>query len=104
MKTTSKSGSAPGRYCWSSRLAYFAARAATTDGNLQGRSEAFGDAWHDHDVLAAFQVHDDARICREVAGLDRASLAVQAERVAGHDSPDRRRALGTRWRCGAQPQ
>jgi hypothetical protein len=49
-------------------------------------------------------VHDDARICREVAGLDRASLAVQAERVAGHDSPDRRRALGTRWRCGAQPQ
>src|ERR1019366_2493292 len=69
MKTTSKSGSAPGRYCWSSRLAYFAARAATTDGNLQGRSEAFGDAWHDHDVLAAFQVHDYARICREAAGL-----------------------------------
>src|ERR1019366_2155813 len=69
MKTTSKSGSAPDRYCWSSRLAYFAARAATTDGNLQGRSEAFGDAWHDRDVLAAFQVHDYARICREAAGL-----------------------------------
>jgi hypothetical protein len=81
---------------------YFADSAATTSGDLSRRSQVFGGSSHDYHVLAAFKVHDNARVSGEVACLDGAPLAVQVKDQLDHHSPPGLRA-GTRGRRGAQP-
>ena len=54
--------------------------------DLSWGSQIFGGAAHDHHIVSAFQVHDDARVCGKIAGLDSAALAVEVQDVAEHYS------------------
>jgi hypothetical protein len=62
--------------------------------NLGRSSKVIEETADDQDVFAAFQVNDGSRVGREVPGLDGAPLAVEVERLFGHDPPDGRRVRG----------